>query len=322
VSAAVDATAEIRAFMQAARRMEDKGNLENALELYRQALELAQADPSLRSLAREIELTVQDVEKRVAAQASRPQPAVEIPAPPSVSPLSLGEGPELREQPRRKPGWGFWLLWVLASTAGWAVGNAVFNAVVGAMGSAVRFAVVLAVGGAVGGAVAGVAQWLILRRQVRRAGWWILASTVGWAVGWAVVNAVVNAVVDAVVDAVVGAVVDAVVDAVVGAVGWAVVNAVVNAVVGAVVGAVSGVAQWLILRRQVRRAGWWILASTEGWAVGLAVGSAVDWDMSRAVSSAVIGAVIGAMIGIITGAVLVWLLRQPRREEERKSQPE
>jgi hypothetical protein len=72
----------VRGLMQAARRMEDKGNLENALELYRQALELAQADPSLRSLAREIELTVQDVEKRVAAQPSRPQPA--------ISPLPLG----------------------------------------------------------------------------------------------------------------------------------------------------------------------------------------------------------------------------------------
>jgi len=72
----------VRGLMQAARRMEDKGNLEGALELYRQALELAQADPSLRSLAREIELTVQDVEKRVAAQPSRPQPA--------ISPLSMG----------------------------------------------------------------------------------------------------------------------------------------------------------------------------------------------------------------------------------------
>jgi len=110
VRAAVEPTAEIRAFMQAARRMEDRGNLESALETYRQALELARADPSLRSLAREIELTVQDVEKRVAAQPSRPQPAVEIPAPPSVSPLSLGEEPELREQPRRTSPWG----WVVA----------------------------------------------------------------------------------------------------------------------------------------------------------------------------------------------------------------
>jgi len=100
----------IRALMQAARRLEEQNKLESALEVYRQALELAGADPSLRSLAREIELTVQDVEKRIAVQAPRPQPAVEIPAPPSVSPLSLGEGPELREQPRRTSPWG----WVVA----------------------------------------------------------------------------------------------------------------------------------------------------------------------------------------------------------------
>jgi hypothetical protein len=86
----------VRGLMQAARRMEDKGNLEGALELYRQALELAQADPSLRSLAREIELTIQDVEKRVAAQLSRPQPAVEILRPaiclPSLSGRIRGRG--------------------------------------------------------------------------------------------------------------------------------------------------------------------------------------------------------------------------------------
>jgi hypothetical protein len=104
-SAAVDATAEIRAFMQAARRMEDKRNLEGALELYRQALELAQADPSLRSLAREIELTVQDVEKRAAydTQVLKPRRTSPLPAGegPGVrsSPLPVGEGPEVRPSP-------------------------------------------------------------------------------------------------------------------------------------------------------------------------------------------------------------------------------
>ena len=293
----------VRGLMQAARRMEDKGNLEGALELYRQALELAGADLSLRSLAREIELTVQDVEKRMAAQASplqpaiSPRPAGEGPGVRSIPPLPVGEGegvraegPGVRAEPRRKPGWGFWLLWVLASSVGLAVGDAVVRAVGGA------------VSGAVFGAVAGVAQWLLLRRQVRRAGWWILASTVGLAVGLAVVNAVVGAVS----------------------------GAVPSDVVGAVVGAVSGVAQWLILRRQVRRAGWWILASTVGWAVGLAVGGAVGWAVVNAVVDAVgwaVGlaagwAVVGAVSGSITGTVLVWLLRQPRREDERKSQPE
>ena len=303
----------IRALMQAARRLEEQNKLESALEVYRQALELAQADPSLRSLAREIELTVQDVEKRAAYDTQLLKPRRTTP---STSPLPMGEGPGVRSsplppgeweevraegpgvraEPRRKPGWGFWLLWVLASTAGWAVGLAVGNAVGDAVGGGGVVAMVAAVGGA------GVAQWLLLRRQVHRAGWWILASTAGWAVGLAVGGAVGSAVVGAVGSAV----------------RFAVLLAVGDAVAGAVIGAVTGVAQWLLLRRQVHRAGWWILASTAGWAVGLSVGDAVGW----AVGDAMGWAVIGAVSGIITGAALVWLLHQPRREEERKSQPE
>lgn len=33
-----------------------------------------------------------------------------------------------------------------------------------------------------GGLLAGIPQSLILRRQVSQAGWWVLASTLGWAV--------------------------------------------------------------------------------------------------------------------------------------------
>jgi len=113
----------IRALMQAARRLEEQNKLESALEVYRQALELAQADPSLRSLAREIELTVQDVEKRVAAQPSRPQPAIsprpvkEGPGSRVISPLPPGEGPGVRAEPRRKGGWA----WALGGLAGLVV---------------------------------------------------------------------------------------------------------------------------------------------------------------------------------------------------------
>jgi len=95
-ASAVEATAEIRAFMQVGRRFEDQRNYQGALEAYRQALELAQADPSLRSLAREIELTIQDVEKRAAvAQASSLRPPAEtpvLPVSPTFPPPKLGEG--------------------------------------------------------------------------------------------------------------------------------------------------------------------------------------------------------------------------------------
>jgi len=60
----VESVREVRAFMQAARRMEERGNLERAIETYRQAQELAASDSALGSLANEIKLTLRDVEVR------------------------------------------------------------------------------------------------------------------------------------------------------------------------------------------------------------------------------------------------------------------
>ncbi len=84
-------------------------------------------------------------------------------------------------QPSDSPlaaGWGFWLAWVLAGTVGWAVSGRVI-----AVGSYRDIIVAGYTGVAAGGIVVGVLQWLVLRRQVARAGWWVLASTVGWVVG-------------------------------------------------------------------------------------------------------------------------------------------
>ena len=55
------------------------------------------------------------------------------------------------------------------------------------------------------GAVTGILQWIVLRRQVRQAGWWVLASTAGWAGGWAVVIAMIPPEVGVLAGAVVGA---------------------------------------------------------------------------------------------------------------------
>lgn len=88
------------------------------------------------------------------------------------------------ERPRGV-GWRIWLLWVLASVVGWGVGGVVlgpvFRVVEPAFGPLVGGVVV----GTIGGAALGVLQWLVLRWQLARAGWWIVASTVGWAAGGA-----------------------------------------------------------------------------------------------------------------------------------------
>ncbi|MCH8876688.1 MAG: hypothetical protein IIA89_07665 [Chloroflexi bacterium] len=90
---------------------------------------------------------------------------------------------------RTRVGWGFWLWWVLACTVGLTVAFAVAFAVTDAVSSAVAFAVTEAVVGAVVGASVGIAQWLVLRRQVSRPGWWVLASIMGLAVAFALSGA-------------------------------------------------------------------------------------------------------------------------------------
>ncbi len=84
-------------------------------------------------------------------------------------------------------------------------------------------------------------------------------------------------------------------------------------------GTVLGLAQWLILRRVVARAGWWIAASTVSIALPGALwlllgGSAVDPNTGlievhspgQLIVDALAG---GAVSGAVTGLALVWLLR-------------
>jgi hypothetical protein len=92
----------------------------------------------------------------------------------------------------------------------------------------------------------------------------------------------------------------------------------------------TAIAQWLVLRRHVSRAGWWALASIVVYvvagallfALGAAVAPAVGEVVKRANTSLVgLPAAVGAALvglfgyGAISGGVLVWLLRRPVTEE-------
>ena len=116
----------------------------------------------------------------------------------------------------KAPGWGFWLWWVLASTVGWSVGGYLGSAA--GWGLSRGIAVVgYGAGAAAGGIAAGVLQWLVLRQQVARAGWWVLASTVGWPVSIGVGGIGVQAV-RAVTDVTLPAVTAALIPAIYGAI--------------------------------------------------------------------------------------------------------
>lgn len=210
----------------------------------------------------------------------------------------------------------FWLWWMLASIVGLAVGlgimvvMVVFLSAMAVLWSGIEIraedmakfvAGFREVIGLVFGAAVGIPQWLVLRRKVSKSGWWVLASTAGGAVGYTVAYAMVLEL-DLTMNA----------------------NAPVGIVLLAGVGASLGIAQWLFLRRQVARAGLWVLAST----VVPAVIYFIFFMMIRAVDNVlpgseyvaggpVFGGVVGAVFGYgaITGGVMIWLLRQPVAKE-------
>ena len=177
---------------------------------------------------------------------------------------------------RKYVGWSLWLWWVLASSIGGLLGLAGGFAVGFAIDGAVSGIASQSVFGGIIGASIGALQWVVLRQQLSRAAWWVVATTLGTGLGFALVSAA-----SSLVSGIVG-----------GGPSYGLVN-------GGLVGTLVGTLQWVVLRQHVSRAGGWVLASALGTGVGFALGQAV-----------------GQLVGVaLTGIALVWILRQPAQEE-------
>lgn len=90
------------------------------------------------------------------------------------------------------------------------------------------------------------------------------------------------------------------------------------AALGLVTGPVLGLAQWIVLRRYVERAGRWLWANALAWGVGMPViflgMDRVPWNgQAAAVIAAIyaVCAVTGIVVGAIHGLFLVRLIRSP-----------
>lgn len=185
-------------------------------------------------------------------------------------------------------GKGFWFRWVLASFVGFAMG--------GVLGGFAMFAfdgdlwiAGFALFGALFGVAGGIMQWLVLRQYVAQTGGWVLATAVGYTLA-ATTTALIFTYSDI---------------AVAGMVAF-----------GTVAGILGGLLQWLVLRRKVAHAGWWVLANTLGLVVGMGIAGPLAISLGQAgrviEPTIVFGTLFGVGVGAIPGTALVWLFRHPR----------
>ncbi len=171
-----------------------------------------------------------------------------------------------------KIGWSLWLQWVLASMLGFAIGAAMGNAVANSIPpmtctqsfsdsfidrltnfpciqpslGLILLVVILGLAG-------GFMQWLVLRRRIAGTGWWVPASTLGFPVALVIA---------------------------VGAMRLGGDSTATPILLGVLFGILSGVMPWLVLRRQLARAGWWVPAHLLGSLVGGALGIVAFYAMA------------------------------------------
>jgi hypothetical protein len=228
-----------------------------------------------------------------------------------------------RPQSRNWWDWNLWLRWVIANVAGEVLGLGLAGSVAIVMvltigepetaPVALTMAGVMIAAGALEGVIVGFAQWLVLRRRLRRLNRreWITATVVGAFLAWAIGMApsTLMALNQSAGSSPPPEMSDAVKYA-------------FASVMGMALGMILGAPQWRAMRRYVPAASLWVWANAAAWAVGMPVvfigaGSspAGASALSVALTVVVTIAAAGASVGAIHGVALLWLLRQ-RQEED------
>jgi hypothetical protein len=204
----------------------------------------------------------------------------------------------MTDEAKNPPGVWFWLAWVLGSGAAFTtlllLGFTVSTAMLGILGYEESdlevggpFTFYLTVAFAFGGAGIGIVQWLLLRRRINRAGWWVLS----WMVGMSLVSLISIALEDLTSEAVS--------------------ELVHNGLAGLVVGLIH----YFVLKDQREWAAVWLVAIVASFVAAGAAAFALTTLLEDFE-----GASYATLVGMaISGFVMVQLLRRPAKQEPDRS---
>jgi hypothetical protein len=168
--------------------------------------------------------------------------------------------------------------------------------------------------GAFEGVVVGIAQWMVLRRPLPRLNWrpWVTATAIGALAAWTLgmMPSTLMSLDSESATTPSPAMSDLTVYS-------------LAAALGIVAGAILALPQWLVLRRFVNHAAWWMAANAAAWAAGMPIvfigaGSAPEGAAGVEVAAIVAATIAcaGAVVGAIHGPVLLWLLESRTTEKE------
>jgi hypothetical protein len=158
----------------------------------------------------------------------------------------------------RRPGWAFLLWWVVANTMGVTVGWFLAQTIAGGLLSAglgytydrVSYNILM---GLLLGSAIGLVEWLVLRPYISDMGWWVPASTIGWASAFMI-----------------GAYTES------GSTSYE--NTIL---IGVLIGTASSLAQYLALRRRIALVEVWVVVNVLAWIVALLTYPEVDDFLER-----------------------------------------
>jgi hypothetical protein len=241
----------------------------------------------------------------------------------SLEPASVPDEPPLEKGPldtsiRNKNGGDIYWKWILFTTVGSLIGFGISAFVIYKLDSlgGITWSVLL-LGLGIGGM-----QWLILRGNIQNAGWWILATTGGWALA-VIIAARLTVLLDIdpgilILDYRIG------------------ILAIGSLLLSLILGAGTGTFQWLVLRNQTLQSSLWIPISMAGWVLGLiaavfvglsffyvleiyasSLGKLVDINPSTYIRWPVIfgGVTSGLIAGAVTGTIIRRIFQSPHADE-------